>query len=205
MKDNLTFIAVVLDKSTSMGSVREATIAAFNRLLADQKAAPGEALLTLAVFSSFGSYAVPIDARPLPEVPNLTRETYVPSGNTALIDAIGETIDRVGAKLAAMPEQDRPARVIVVVQTDGEENASQKYTARQVAEMVKHQREVYSWEFLFIGAEEASVLFAQSMNFAAQNVAQYTSTDAGTHEALNVVSASLRSYRSGGSARIIKP
>jgi uncharacterized protein YegL len=200
MKQDHTFIAVVLDRSGSMSSVRADTIGGFNTFLRDQKAHPGEATLTLAQFDD--QYEIVHDAKPLRDVPDLTDKTYVPRGSTALHDAIGRTIDSVGARLASMPESDRPARVIVLILTDGHENASKEYVGGRAAQMIAHQREKYAWEFVFMGANQDAALAAKSLNIAAQNAANYAATASGTRDAYGIMSNSLRSYRSGGSARV---
>jgi Mg-chelatase subunit ChlD len=141
-KENLTQITIVLDRSGSMASVREATISGFNEFVDGQKAVPGEARLTLILFDTKNAYEVVFD-RALRDVPKLTAETYNPRGGTPLHDALGRAISEVGAKLSKMPEQERPGKVVVVTMTDGLENASQTYTAAQIAGMIKHQREAY--------------------------------------------------------------
>src|SRR5690606_12079144 len=92
--------------------------------------------------------------KPLKEVDVLSIE---PRGMTALLDAVGITIVKLGESLSAIPEQDRPARVIFVVVTDGLENSSREYTKDKVKEMVKHQDEVYNWTFIFLGANQDAV------------------------------------------------
>ena len=122
MKDNFTAIVAILDASSSMSGLTHETIQGFNTFLADQQALPGEAVLTLAVFSSAGNYRLVHNAAPIQSVKPLTTADYYPSGWTALHDAIARTIDEVGAALAAMPEEERPSKVLFLITTDGEEN-----------------------------------------------------------------------------------
>jgi len=106
MKNDFTAIAVVLDASGSMSGITDDTIGSFNQFLAEQKALPGEAAFTLCVFNT--DYRLVHDFQPLASVANLTNKTYRPMGGTALLDAMGTTIDSLGARLAAMPEDQRP-------------------------------------------------------------------------------------------------
>lgn len=192
MKDGFTYIAVVLDRSGSMSSIRESTIGGFNKFLAEQKAVPGEALLTLAQFDD--QYEIVHNALMLRDVPELTAATFVPRGYTALDDAIGRTIDALGARLAGMREQDRPSKVIVVIITDGGENASKEYKGR-AAQMIEHQRTKYSWEFVYIGANQDAVATARSYNINPNNALNYAANNAGTQQAFTSASVGMRSYR----------
>lgn len=194
MKEDLTYIGIVLDASSSMGSVREATIAGFNAFLEEQKKAPGEAILSVAQFAD--QYHSIINAAPLERCEPLTEQTYKPYGNTALYDAIGLMIDSMGRKLAAMPESQRPARVLVMIQTDGEENASTRYTSLQIRNMIDHQRTKYNWNFLFIGASEESIASAVDVLGMPQNfTAKYTANVLGTRNMLRSASAGVANYR----------
>lgn len=156
-----TLIAVVLDRSGSMHRVRDATIEGLNAFITSQQQTPGCADMTLVQFDD--QYEVNYECRPIEEVSPLTHETYMPRGMTALLDAIGRTIDSTGKKLAAMPENERPGKVIFVVQTDGDENCSHEYTRERVFDMIKHQREVYNWEFMFLGANQDAIASATSL------------------------------------------
>jgi predicted GIY-YIG superfamily endonuclease/uncharacterized protein YegL len=196
MKNDFTAIAVVLDASGSMSGITDDTIGSFNQFLAEQKALPGEAAFTLCVFNT--DYRLVHDFQPLASVANLTNKTYRPMGGTALLDAMGTTIDSLGARLAAMPEDQRPSKVIVVVQTDGEENSSHRYSLAEIRSKIVHQQEVYSWEFIFLGANIDAVTTGTSMGFTAGASVQYNSTGVGTQSALRAVSASVTSYRSSG-------
>lgn len=164
-------IGVVLDRSGSMGSCRDSTIAGFNEFLKGQQQVPGRAVLTLAQFDNV--YEIVHDFRNLHDVPGLTVETYVPRGSTALLDAMGKTIDDLGLKLAAMPEAERPDRVVVAVITDGYENASTKYSRQMVFDRITHQKEKYGWEFLFLGAHEDAIAAAGEIGIDAGHAIRY--------------------------------
>ncbi|MBY0436880.1 MAG: VWA domain-containing protein, partial [Burkholderiales bacterium] len=155
MENTLTEIAVVLDRSGSMESARTDTIGGFNAFLAEQVDDAGDVNVTLAQFDN--EYDVVYLREPIRRAPRLTADTYVPRGSTALLDAIGRTIDELGARLAAMPAAERPGKVIFVVITDGLENASRDYTREQVFQRIRHQSDVYGWEFVYLGAKQDAI------------------------------------------------
>lgn len=195
MRQDATHISIVLDRSGSMAAVAADTIGGFNRFLADQKAAPGSATLTLAQFDNV--YEVVHDAKPVAEVPALDSGTFVPRGGTALLDAVGRTIIGTGTALAAMPDDQRPAKVVFVIITDGQENASHEFTREKVLEMISHQREKYAWEFVFLGANQDAIAAGASIGVGASNSLTYASNAVGTGAAFASVSSNTTRYRSG--------
>lgn len=197
MREDLTFIAVVLDRSGSMATVLDDTIGGFNAFLEEQKKSrEGQVLFTLVQFDD--QYEIPVNGRLISDVPPLTKETYVPRGWTALYDAIGRTIDDVGSKLRAMPDSERPGKVVIMIQTDGHENRSRDYTRARVAEMIKHQKEKYDWDFVFIGASELAVKDAVAIGVSHDWAAQYSATPEGTSNIMRTASAGMLKYRSLG-------
>lgn len=197
MKDNLTQITIVLDRSGSMNIVRDATISGFNEFVEGQRKAPGEANLTLIQFDTENPFDVVFN-KPVADIPKLTVETYVPRGGTPLHDALGRTITALGTKLKTMAEADRPAKVVIVTMTDGQENSSHEYTAPQIAEMIKHQREMYKWEFLFLGANQDAILTGERLNIPGVNSVTYGHNTVGTHAVMAATSSNLASYRKTG-------
>jgi hypothetical protein len=167
-------IAVILDRSGSMGSVKQATIDGFNEFVNKQKTNTNPTKLLLTQFDDV--YEI-LYNRDVKEIQNLDNDTYQPRGTTALFDAIGKTVTDLGRELAVKTPENRPDRVVVVIITDGYENASKEYRQPQIAEMIKHQREKYSWEFVFLGATQESVLAAQSFGMAAGMSAAYNSSN----------------------------
>ncbi|MDX6402846.1 MAG: hypothetical protein QOH70_301 [Blastocatellia bacterium] len=171
MKD-ATHIAVLLDRSGSMGSVKDETISGFNYFLKEQKATGDNASFTLVQFDS-ESTDVMHEARPVRDVPDLNGDTYQPRGSTPLLDALGETINSTGRTLAAIPEPNRPDKVVFVVITDGEENASHKFKKSQVKEMIDHQTAKYNWQFVYLGANQDAFAEAGAIGIAKANAANY--------------------------------
>lgn len=146
---NLTEIIVILDRSGSMQTLKSDTIGGFNSFIAEQKKSEGKAVLTLVQFDDH--YQIDYEGKDINDVNDLNETSYVPRGSTALLDAVGMTINTVGARLSALEEDKRPGSVIFLVITDGAENASREFQANKVKEMVKHQTDVYKWSFIFMG------------------------------------------------------
>lgn len=192
---NLTLIAVILDRSGSMQPLREATIAGLNEFLDIQRKDPNETLLHMVQFDNH--YDIVRDFVPLRDVKTLTQADFEPRGGTALFDAMGRTITEVGARLAAMPEATRPGKVVVVIQTDGEENASREYRIEHVREMITHQREKYGWEFVFLGANVDAFASAQSFGILRSQTLQYNANVVSTRALYATASNALNSYKSG--------
>ena len=178
MNTNLTEIAFILDRSGSMQQLVPQTLEGFNQFLRDQQALPGQARLTLVLFDD--QYEVTVDAVPVAEVVPLDEQTYTTRGCTALLDAIGRTIDDLGHRLSDTQEADRPGKVIVAILTDGLENASRRYTLADINQRITHQRENYAWEFLFLGANQDAIATAVRMGIQAHNSATYAADAAGS-------------------------
>ena len=193
MNKNYTEIAFVLDRSGSMQSCAEAATNGFNLFLHEQQQVEGLAKLTLILFDD--EYLVPVNALPVAEVLPLDRATYVPRGSTALLDAVGRTIDEMGSRLAALPEKERPAQVIVAILTDGLENSSQTYTWPQLAGAIKRQTEQYRWTFLFLGAHQDAIATAAQMNIAAANAATYVNDTPGLRASSRSFARKVRGMR----------
>lgn len=198
---NKAIIVLVLDASGSMGPLQKDTIGSVNQFVKAQEAVPGECDFTLIQFST-GAPIVTFNAVPIGNVTPLTTDTYRPSGGTALLDAIGKAIDETGKKLAAMPDADRPGKVIVCVMTDGEENSSQEYSGdagkKAISEMVKHQQEKYAWQFVFLGANIDSFTTATGYGMSGAMAINYQATPKGIRVAMRGLSANAAAYRSGG-------
>ena len=179
MRENLTEMVFVLDRSGSMSGLAADTIGGFNELIEKQKKIEGDAYVTTVLFDH--EYEVLHDHVALGEVAPLTDKEYFARGSTALLDAVGRTIDSVGARLAAAPEEERPEHVVFVITTDGRENSSREYTAKQVREMVEHQQQKYSWQFVFLGANMDAVSEARNLGISAKYAADFTPTGRGVN------------------------
>ena len=194
MKEGLTEIISIVDRSGSMQSILDDAIGGFNTFLAAQQRQPGEAKLSLILFDH--EYQVVHQAVDIQQVEPLNQDTYVPRGSTALLDAVGKTIDAVGERLAATAESERPSQVIVSILTDGYENASQTYSKPKVAEMIKHQTEKYSWAFEFQAANMDAFAAAKELSIAPDRVVQFEATGEGVREAFVQQSQRISAMRS---------
>jgi hypothetical protein len=169
-----------------MQSLASDAIGGFNSFLSSQKQVEGRANFTLVLFDH--EYLVVHKNVDIQRVPNLNERTYVPRGQTALLDAVGCTIDDLGAHLARLPEERRPAKVIVAIFTDGLENASRVYTTERLAESIKHQQEKYNWEFLFLAANQDAIASAAKLAIPATQAMNFIASPTGvreSHEKLN--------------------
>lgn len=163
MPDNdLTEIVLILDRSGSMSSRITDVIGGVNTLVDEQRKKPGRANLSLYTFDTGVPDAV-FFGQDIKTVPPLTQERYSARGSTALYDAIAHATDHVGKRLAETQDQLRPGKVVVVVYTDGEENASVEYTSARLKTKMDHQRDRYNWEYVFMGTNQDAVLSAKAI------------------------------------------
>jgi hypothetical protein len=197
MKSNCTRIAIVLDRSGSMESCKESTVSGFNEFIQNQKKIPGEATVKLVQFDD--QYETVFDQR-LDTCPELTQNTFVPRGSTALLDAQGRTIVELGQELAALAEPERPSKVIVVTITDGMENASRNYKLDQISAMIREQRDKYDWDFVFLAANQDAIATAAAMNIPAPSAMSYSASKRGIAATMAAVSHYVGSARSGKAA-----
>ncbi len=199
MKKGLTKIVFVVDRSGSMASVSKDMIGGFNRYIKTQKENKvGECSVTFVQFDT--SYDVVYKNISVENVQDLTDETFVPRGSTALYDAVGKAVTDVGIELNLLTEDERPEKVLVVILTDGEENASRKFTSEQVKELVKHQTDVYKWEFVYIGANQDVWAVGNTLGISASNITSYVSSGRNTKASNDILwdklSAKTVSFRS---------
>jgi uncharacterized protein YegL len=197
MKENLTEVVAILDRSGSMESLTNDTIGGFNTFLKEQKEVSGEAVLTTVLFND--SYVLLHDRVNIKKVKPITNKDYVAQGSTALLDAMGKTINNIGLKLNNTPENERPGKVIFFIITDGEENASEEFSNEKIKEMVELQKNTYSWEFIFLGANIDSFSVARSMGISADRAFDYVADSEGVHDVQLAMSVAVRNYRKGGS------
>ncbi len=190
---DLTEIICVVDRSSSMQSIREKSIEAFNSFLQEQKKLDLPAKLTLTLFNT--EYEIVHNGHDLKDVPPLTDETYVPGGMTALLDAIGKTIDEVKERLAKKCGEHKPKQILFVILTDGQENSSKEYDYATV----KKKIEETGWEFVFLSAGLDAAKEAGNLGIRAANNYVYASQDAAQHTAgMSNFSANVAEVRTSG-------
>ncbi|MDD5151286.1 MAG: VWA domain-containing protein [Flavobacterium sp.] len=196
MKQGLTDITLVIDESYSMMNTWQEVITGINKFLIDQSNVQGEANITLIKFDD--QFSVVYEAVDIKKAPKLTKEIYKPRGSTALLDAMCKSIDITGERLAAMPEHERPEKVIILFQTDGEENSSVLFKKEDIDKKIKHQKEVYNWEFIFLGANQDAISTGISLGLSVNASITYNQTANGTLNAFACVSETLTNYRGSG-------
>ena len=193
MKKNLTELVFILDRSGSMQGLEGDTIGGFNAMLGRQRREPGTALVSTILFDD--QVEVLHDRVELRAVPPMTGEDYWVRGCTALLDAVGGAIRHIANIHKYARSEDMPEHTLFVITTDGMENASRRYTARQVRAMIRRQRERYGWEFLFLGANMDAVETAAGLGIARDRAATYRCDGAGTrlnYEAVGRAVAAVR-------------
>lgn len=196
MNTNLTEMIFIIDRSGSMSSFTSDTINGYNSMIQEQKKNNVNALITTVLFDH--EYQIINDATPIQEVNPLTENEYYARGTTALLDTIAFTLTNVGSRLYNTNENDRPHKVIVTIITDGQENASKIFGRNSVKEMIEHQQNVYSWEFMFIGSNLDAITEASSLGININNATNYTSSSAGITSVYNTVSNVMKEYSSSG-------
>jgi uncharacterized protein YegL len=195
-----TEVIIVLDRSGSMATIAKDMRGGFDTFIAEQKALPGECAVTLVQFNQL--YETVYEAKPIAEVPPLD---LFPGGFTALLDAVGHTIDRVGVRLAGTPEGDRPDKVVFVIITDGHENSSHEYSRDAIFDRITHQRAKYSWEFLFLGAGENALTQALDLGISMHDTAAYKAQPGDSvSSVLRSVSHSVTSARAGATMGVLQ-
>jgi hypothetical protein len=184
MRKDYTAIALIVDRSGSMNNVVDDTIGGVNSFIDQQRKVDGKCSVTLVQFDDV--IETIHDFIDIEDVPQLTSDVYYPRNMTALYDSIGVTANKLGQKLADMPEDERPAKVIVAVITDGMENASTEYNKESIKKMIEDQESKYGWDFNFISADIDSYKDAQNLGFAPGKTAMYSKcSTGGTFDAMS--------------------
>lgn len=200
MKEGLTEIVCVLDRSGSMSSIIEDAIGGFNTFLGEQKKEEGECNFTIALFDN--EYSLLKDNVSIDEVEELNRETYSPRASTALYDAIGRTINTVGARLAGTPEDERPERVMLVILTDGYENSSREFTQDKIFEMIQRQENDYNWEFIYLGANQDAMATGMGLGFKSASTKTFLASGDGVKDLYSDISNTVSMYRKSGNVSL---
>jgi uncharacterized protein YegL len=189
-----TMLSLILDRSGSMQGKEDDVIGGVNAFIIEQKMLPDEAVISLVRFDE--EYEEFRPTAPLKDAKLIDAEDYQPRGSTALLDAVGRTL----LALDAAWKQYQPQRAIVVIVTDGHENASHEFTLAQIKEMIEGREKSGKWAFLFLGADVNAFAEAGAMGIAAHNTAGYANTRVGTRSAYAAATASVAKMRMTGSS-----
>lgn len=193
MKKNLTELVFILDKSGSMHGLENDTIGGFNSMLEKQKELDGSCVITTVLFDTY--YQLLHDRIDIRAVSPITEKEYTVGGCTALLDAMGKTIEKISAVQKNTAEDYRAEKVMFVIITDGMENASRFYNVSQVKEMVNLQKEKYGWEFIFLGANMDAVETAGRFGIGADRAVDYVPDKQGTKLNYETISDTVSEYR----------
>ena len=197
MKKGLTELVFIIDRSGSMSGLEEDTIGGFNAMLQEQQEVDGEAVVTTVLFDD--RYELLHDRISIQAVAPLTRKDYTVRGGTALLDAIGRTIHKIRKVQRTVREDFRAEKVLFIIITDGQENASRHYTVDMIKERIEHQRQKYGWEFIFFGANMDAIAEAGKIGIAADRARNYSADAFGTQSAYTAMSAISSAFRKNGS------
>ena len=194
---NKTLIAALLDRSGSMDECKKFTEDGWRELINGQRSEPEYCEVTLAQFDT--EYEVLYPPTAIAAVPEFV---LMPRGGTALLDSAGRFITEVGERLAALPEDQRPGQVICLIMTDGMENASRQWTWDAVKKLITQQREVYGWEFIFLGADIDAVAVGERMGMDARYAMTYDKRSYNANQAAyRLTSAAMTDIKRGRLAR----
>ena len=197
MKNNITEIVFILDKSGSMSGFETDTVGGFNSAIEKQKEGDGKVYVSTVLFDN--NSEVIHDRVDIYGIKPMTREDYRVGGCTALLDAIGGAIHHIGNIHKYARPEDVPEHTIFFITTDGMENASHRYTSAKVKEIIERQREKYGWEFIFLAANIDAVETAENIGIRRERAVNYCQDSAGvqvTYEAMSEAIMTMRCSRS---------
>ncbi len=193
MKNNVTELVFIIDRSGSMSGLEKDTIGGFNSMIAKQKQGDGKVYVSTVLFDH--EEIVLHDRVDIQKIDPMTENDYQPRGCTALLDAIGGAIHHIGNIHKYARNEDVPEHTIFVITTDGMENASKKYTSRKIKEMISRQKEKYGWEFMFLAANIDAVETAENIGIERDRAANYCYTSDGVSRSYNAMSAAVGRIR----------
>ena len=194
METKHTELICILDKSGSMAGLESDTIGGFNTLIAKQKKEIGEVIVTTVLFDTY--YTIVHNRIPLQAVKPLSEKEYSVGGLTALLDAVGTTIDLIHVNIEKGEYKEYPS-VMVVIITDGMENSSTNYTLPMVKKNIEYNKEMYNWEFIFLGANIDAFQAAQSLGISKDRASSFHADKTGVSINFSVVSESVSQIRRG--------
>ena len=187
-----TEIIFIIDKSGSMARLTNDTIEGFNGFVESQKD-DTKTTLTTVLFDT--SWKVLHDGVDVYEVKPMTTKDYMAGGGTAMLDAIGDTINRVQDRHDELGAE-KPEKVLFVITTDGEENSSRKFTKSQIEKMIRHQTNGHGWEFIFLGANMDAVTVATNIGISYDRAVSYDWTSCGTDALYSTVATAACATKS---------
>lgn len=193
MKEKLTEMIFILDKSGSMSGLESDTIGGFNAMIEKQKDLEGQARVSTVLFNH--NINILHDREDIQDIKAMTKFDYRPSGMTALLDALGHSIKHIKEKYTDTLREDRPEKVIFVITTDGLENSSKDYNYRNIKELISFTQEKYEWEYIFLGANIDAIHEASKFGIRPDRAARYHSDKRGTELNYHSLNEAITSFR----------
>ena len=189
----MTELVFILDRSGSMSGLEKDTIGGFNSMLEKQRREPGDAVISTVLFDN--EIEVVHDRVAIADVTKLTDKEYFVRGSTALLDAVGWTVHHIGNVHKYAHKEAIPERTLFIITTDGMENSSYRYSYDKICHMIKHKKECYGWEFLFLGANIDAAEEAGRFGIDDSMSANYHSDEIGTALNYEVISEAITCVR----------
>ena len=193
MKNNITELVFILDRSGSMSGFETDTIGGFNATIEKQKAQEGRVYVSTVLFDHVSE--VIHDRVDIGEIQPMTRKDYEVRGSTALLDAIGGAIHHIGNIHKYARPEDVPEHTIFIITTDGMENASHRYSSAEIKEKIQRQTEKYGWEFIFLAANIDAVKTAENIGIRRERAANYRQTNRGVERSYHAMSEAISAVR----------
>lgn len=196
MNKRLTELVFILDKSGSMSGLESDTIGGYNSMLNKQRSVEGDCIVTTVLFDN--DYELLHDRIDIQAIRDITENEYQVGGSTALMDAIGKTILKIVNVQKNTAETYRAESIIFVIITDGAENSSREFTSKEVKTLIEKQKELYSWEFIFLGANINAVETASQFGISSDRAVDYLADSKGTKLNYDVMAEAVATFREEG-------
>ena len=193
MQKNATELVFILDRSGSMSGLEKDTLGGFNAMLKKQKELEGECRITTVLFDN--QLTILHDRLDIQAVEALSQKDYHVGGSTALLDAIGTSINKIGNVQKHSANEHRASKVLFVIITDGEENASREFSSQRIKKMIEHQMNKYKWEFIFLGANIDAVETSKMYGIRPDRTQNYHADASGVNLNFKVMSETVASFR----------
>lgn len=195
MNNNLINLVIILDRSGSMSIIWTDMIGGLKAFIEEQKEFANKnnknIKITFVIFDD--QYEIICDYISVNEF-EFEENKYMPRGMTALLDAVGKTINKIGESLNKKLENEKPGKNLIVIITDGEENSSIEFKKEQIKRMIEHQKEKYNWDFVFLGANQDSFAEAGGLGINKNSTMNYQANSRGIKMAFGSISNYAKSY-----------
>ena len=193
MKNNITELVCILDRSGSMSGLESDTVGGFNAMIEKQRRQDGACYVSTVLFDNESS--VLHDRVPIERIEPMTAQDYTPGGCTALLDAIGGAIRHIETIHRYARAEDVPEHTIFVITTDGLENASRRFSSSKIKRMIERKKEEAGWEFLFLAANIDAVETAEHIGISRDRAANYRADKCGTKRMFGAMAEAVSAMR----------